>query len=286
MQTILNKLYPLPQLVWKKALALGVFITFFLLVFQPFGLQDLQLGSRVAVVFGYGLLTFLIIIFNQSMIPLVFPSVFQESKWTVLSQILWLSWNVVAVAIANYFYAVYCFNFVNSFYAFRLLLFYTLLTSIIPIAVLTIVSYNQKLRENFRKASLLNETLSHQLSLSEGGEDDELLIFSSNGKDKVKTSVTQLLYIESLGNYAKISWLEDQKVSEKMIRNTLKNIEKQLDDRKNILKTHKAFIVNLDQIEAVSGNAQGYKLTLKNGISQVPVSRTYLKSFNAKMARA
>ncbi len=284
MKTILNHSYPLSLFLWKKALAFGVFIILFLFVFQPFGLQNIPVNNRMAIVFGYGLLTFLMMMFNQYVLPFLLPSMFKEAKWTVLSQILWLLWNVLLVAIFNYYYSIYIFKLTNSFYAFLIFLFYTVFTAIIPITVLTTISYNRKLKENLNKAAKLNDTL--HLQLNKPKSDDELLIFASNGKDKVKTTHEALLCIESLGNYATVRWVENEKVLEKTIRNTLKNIEKQLDNQDNIFKTHKAFIVNLTQIQEVNGNAQGYKLTLKNGTCQVPVSRTYIKSFNAKMARA
>ncbi len=283
MGSILNKSYPLSLFSWGKALLFGAFIVLFLFVFQPFGLQGIHTESRIFIVFGYGLLTFLIMLLNQYLLPILSPSMFKETHWTVLSQIVWLLWNVVLIAIFNYYYSIYIFSLPDSLYLFLRFLFYTVFTSVIPIVIFTIVSHNQKLKQNLIKASELNKALNHHLSNSNHSSDDELLIMASNGKDKIKTSNEELLYIESIGNYATVKWVKNQEVFEKKIRNTLKDIEKQLHNQTHIFKTHKAFIVNLNQVQEVSGNAQGYKLTLKTGASQVPVSRTYLKAFNDKM---
>lgn len=70
----------------------------------------------------------------------------------------------------------------------------------------------------------------------------------------------------------------------KKIRNTLKNMEDQLLDIHSIMRVHKAFIVNLDQIQEINGNAQGYQLTMGDEKIKIPVSRTYMKKFIAKMA--
>jgi DNA-binding LytR/AlgR family response regulator len=50
------------------------------------------------------------------------------------------------------------------------------------------------------------------------------------------------------------------------------------------MRVHKAFIVNLDQIQEINGNAQGYQLTMGDEKIKIPVSRTYMKKFIAKMA--
>ncbi len=246
MKTILRNSYPLSLFLWKKAFAFGVFIMIFLFAFKPFGLQNIHENNRLVIVFGYGLLTFLIMIFNQYVLPTFFPSIFQEANWTVLSQIIWLFWNVLLVAIINYYYSIYVFDLYNSFNIFLTFLFYTVITSIIPIFTLTLISHNRKLKENLEKASKLNNSLHNYLVDTK--IDDELHIVASNGKNQLKMLGSELLYVESMGNYVIIRWMKNEKIHEKTIRNTLKNIEQQLEHRSNMFKTHKAFIVNLDQI--------------------------------------
>lgn len=280
MTRILKKPYPLDLYSWKKAITFGIFITLFLFAFQPFGLDIFDAKHKIWIILGYGFLTFFAVGFNQHIAPLLFPAIFKEKKWTVFFQIIWLLWNVFLITILNYYYSIYVIDIPNDLYIFLRFVLYTFVTAIIPLITLTILSHNRKLAKNLNQASVLNKELINQVSKKK--PKGELLLFASNRKDKIKTTVSDLLFIESIGNYATIRWVENEEIIEKTMRNTLKDIEKQLENFDSIFRSHKAFIVNLGQIKEVNGNAQGYRLVLKNGKIQVPVSRNYIKSFNAK----
>ncbi|PLX09668.1 MAG: hypothetical protein C0596_01215 [Marinilabiliales bacterium] len=45
------------------------------------------------------------------------------------------------------------------------------------------------------------------------------------------------------------------------------------------MKTHRAYIVNIYKVKKVSGNSQGYVLTIENCEVQIPVSRSQTKLF-------
>ncbi|TVZ53061.1 LytR/AlgR family response regulator transcription factor [Dokdonia sp. Hel_I_53] len=284
MTRILKNPYPLHLYSWKKAITLGFFIAFFLFAFQPFGLHTLYIEHKIWVILGYGFITFLAVGFNQHIAPLLFPSIFIEKQWTVFSQIIWLLWNVFLITILNYCYSIYVIDFPNDLYIFLRFLLYTFVTAIFPLVIVTILSHNKKLAKNLSHASQLNKKLTHQVSKKK--PDGELIIFASNRKDNITTTISDLMFIESIGNYATIRWVDNEKILEKTIRNTLKDIEKQLVDFDSMFRSHKAFIVNLNQIKEVNGNAQGYKLDLKNGKIQVPVSRNHIKSFSAKFDKS
>ena len=88
-------------------------------------------------------------------------------------------------------------------------------------------------------------------------------------------SVKDLIYIESEGNYIKVTYLHDGNVQQKMIRNTLKQIEQMVLSFNHIIRCHRAFLVNTHQVIKIDGNARGYYLTLRNCSQEVPVSRAY-----------
>ncbi|NRA11079.1 MAG: LytTR family transcriptional regulator, partial [Crocinitomicaceae bacterium] len=51
----------------------------------------------------------------------------------------------------------------------------------------------------------------------------------------------------------------------------------------NVMKTHRSYVVNLDAVEDVQGNAQGYVLSLTNTDERVPVARNHVNDFNLLM---
>jgi DNA-binding LytR/AlgR family response regulator len=65
---------------------------------------------------------------------------------------------------------------------------------------------------------------------------------------------------------------------------TLSRFEKQIaDSTLNVMKTHRSYVVNLDAIEDVKGNAQGFLLKLYGAEELVPVSRNNINDFNVLM---
>jgi hypothetical protein len=80
MTRILKKPYPLNLYSWKKAIILGMFITFFLVIFQPFGLHIFDTNHKIWIILGYGFLTFLVVSFNQIIAPILLPSILNEKK--------------------------------------------------------------------------------------------------------------------------------------------------------------------------------------------------------------
>jgi DNA-binding LytR/AlgR family response regulator len=67
----------------------------------------------------------------------------------------------------------------------------------------------------------------------------------------------------------------DDKIKNTLIRNTVTKIIEYLDSDK-IIRCHRAYIINLDFVKRIEGNAQGLKLNLSNSENVIPVSRKYV----------
>ena len=60
-------------------------------------------------------------------------------------------------------------------------------------------------------------------------------------------------------------------------------MEKQLSDLPQFFRCHRTYLVNLDRVGHVSGNAQGYKLHLEGIDNLVPVSRSLNEEINLRL---
>ena len=58
---------------------------------------------------------------------------------------------------------------------------------------------------------------------------------------------------------------------------TIKQIEEQLKNYGFFVRCHRAYIINMNHIDSIEGNAKGYKLQLLNVSKEIPVSRTYIQ---------
>ncbi|MDY8135968.1 LytTR family DNA-binding domain-containing protein [Aquimarina sp. 2201CG5-10] len=99
--------------------------------------------------------------------------------------------------------------------------------------------------------------------------------------ENFELKTNDFLFAKVESNYTEVFTYSTEGVNKKLIRITLKELEEQLNPISSIFKTHRSYLVNLNAIESISGNAQGYQLTLKNYSNKIPVSRSNINGFNA-----
>lgn len=88
---------------------------------------------------------------------------------------------------------------------------------------------------------------------------------------------SDILYVESMANYADVWYMEDDEPKHKMLRITLKSIKESLEGVEGMVQCHRAFIVNLNYVIAMTNRPTGYQLQLFGTDKAIPVSRSRLK---------
>lgn len=103
-------------------------------------------------------------------------------------------------------------------------------------------------------------------------------------RDSVLEVNTQnILYVESMANYANIWYMDGDTAVKKTLRITLKQIKENLHDAPFLVQCHRAFVVNLDFVLSVSSRQNGYQLRMFGTDCSVPVSRTYLPMIKERL---
>ena len=87
---------------------------------------------------------------------------------------------------------------------------------------------------------------------------DSQITLEGTTSEHVTLDITNLLYIESVGNYVKVvSKQQEGEVHTNMLRSTMKQMEDALQAYPMIVRCHRAFMVNLGQVEQISSNSRG-----------------------------
>lgn len=89
------------------------------------------------------------------------------------------------------------------------------------------------------------------------------------------------IFARSDGNYMEV-YLNSDTVEKMVKRLTAKELEAQLHQFSFIMRTHRSYLVNLKTVETITGNAQGYRLKIKNYNETLPVSRYMISEFNKR----
>jgi len=92
--------------------------------------------------------------------------------------------------------------------------------------------------------------------------------------ESIRLLVSDLLYIEAVGNYVKVYQWKDEKLHSDMLRATSKQMEEELNSFAMIVRCHRAFIVNLQQVEQIISKTGSMQLLIKHTHEFIPVSRS------------
>ncbi len=103
--------------------------------------------------------------------------------------------------------------------------------------------------------------------------------------ESVTLLISHLLYIEAVGNYVKVCHLRNENVRTDMLRATMKQMEETLQDYPVIARCHRAFLVNLGQVEQIVSHSGSIQLLIKHCHESLPVSRSNMAQVKAAIQR-
>ena len=103
---------------------------------------------------------------------------------------------------------------------------------------------------------------------------DSQITLEGNTNEHVTLEISDLLYLEAVGNYVKVTELRDGEVHTTMLRATMKQMEDALQAYPMIVRCHRAFMVNLGQVEQISSNSRAMQLVMRHSHDAIPVSRS------------
>ena len=111
------------------------------------------------------------------------------------------------------------------------------------------------------------------------------LTLTGTTNESVTLQISHLLFIEAVGNYVKVSHLRNDQVHTDMRRATMKQMEETLQGYPMIVRCHRAFLVNLGQVEQIISHSGSTQLLIKHCHESLPVSRSNMSQVRAAIKR-
>ena len=262
----------------KEIIYICICGAFALLVFylvHPFGFSSLSnLG-----LFGFGLVSVMAAILYVALAHLLYNAYWGHRDWTVGLEIIHSLFFLLFVggSILVYGYLSHITDLTPE--SIFIYLFYTLLLGFIPVTIRALLVRNWRLKKDFSEAKKINELLANR-KLASDEKIIELQPASSN--DILKLSNYDLLFVEATENYITVAWEDDHTLKKQMIRMTMKEAIKQMNDPL-ITFSHRSFIINLRKVQKISSRSGISTITLKNTETPIPLSATYKKAIRQKL---
>ena len=277
--------------IWQSLQA-GLYV--FLFVYF-FGGSSFAGNSRVMLLAMFGVGCSVSTLFANWVVPQLLPKIYDEDRWTVWKYILQTLFVLFCISVGNQVLLMLTHNEYPPFWQMYLTV---TLIGFFPITISVFITEQRRLKRNLAHAQALNEHLSHRseptiaTSVSSQSTDVDkpaivaekpIMLTSESGKERLSLQPDQLIYIESVGNYVEVHWLNMTQPQKTILRNTLKDVAEVLRPYEQFLRCHRAFLVNLKAISQTEGNARGYQLTLTGAMTKIPVSRNYLEAFDTQI---
>lgn len=273
-----------PYGLFGYGLGSGLFVFLFFAVFEPLGFSLLPPAPRRVLFIGYGLVTGAAIILNNLLLMRLWPRFFKEENWSLGRQILFMGWVTLTIGLGCYLLsAAVCVHFGLPWQWVRLrtIVLDTFIIAIFPITVINLLSYARLLHRNARVVREANRHLQQSADCLPTANESpaQLELVADNNRDVFRVALADLLFILAEENYVQVHH-KGGKPGRVLLRSSLTRIERQLRPfYPRLFRCHRTCIVNTAQIAAVTGNAQGLKLTLHDSPAVIPVARRYVNDF-------
>jgi len=125
---------------------------------------------------------------------------------------------------------------------------------------------NEQLKK--KESQIQNQPLSNSMDISQD------ITLKGNTSESTTIKITDLLYIEAVGNYVKVYQWADGKIHSDLLRATSKQMEEALSPYPMVIRCHRAFLVNLNQVEQITTKSGSMQLLIKHCHDAIPVSRS------------
>jgi hypothetical protein len=268
----------------------GIFIFVFLMIFKPFDLDYYPAQRLLLIALAYGTITFTCVFLATTTFPICLPSSFNESCWTTGKQIVFTAGVIFFVGLINYLVSPLMVDTTLDLKSFIWFQGITLSIGLLPVSIFILMRQNLLLKKFSGQAEVIEKKLQERQDITNGISPEpekktvsKLLFIGDYQNERVELFPDDLHVITAASNYVKLFHLQKEQLVYSMIRSTLKKAEETALSEPKFFKCHRAYIINLDKVVHVEGNAQGYKVRIEGYEELIPVSRNLNTEFSDKL---
>lgn len=248
-------------------ICLGIFL--FLLFFQPFNLKNPDFNGKLLTLAAFGGISLILMGIFRSVIPYFFPRAFEKHKWNTNKEIFYDFLFVALNSVAYSFFARFVGKIPITFHAETIIV----IISITAIVILVTINEYHHLKKLVKK---LSKNIVEPPSTELEQNNVKIEFESENKSEFFQIFIDQLILIKSANNYIEVIYRNEEKVSKKLIRNTLKNTEVLFEKHPAIVRCHRSCMVNKNYILETTRGSDGLKLKLDGYNHDIHVSRQYV----------
>lgn len=237
-------------------LILCVFLSFVIIVLEPFDTDQFKADHRFLLLSGYGILVYVVYVIQSCLENIAYARL--AKVWRVSHEIISTLLFCLFAGQVLYLYNTLIVNLRScSLGSYGHFLCSTVI-SMLPVFVPLMLYLRQAFGEKIVPPS-----------------NNSLTLTGENKNEILQLEKDALLFIKAVENYVEICFVDTRKkVVSKTFRQTLATICEQAPF---LEKCHRSYLVNLGAVNDIIGNSQSAKITFVAGDKEIPLSKTYYK---------
>jgi hypothetical protein len=268
---------------WQTEILLGLVVVLVLLVFNPPFLGSYTPANRVLVALMHGSICVCCMFSLRRVSVLMFPKIIEDEFWTGYKVLLINALYVLFIGAGNYVLAAILGKLSLSWASFVSFEIRIMMLGFLQLTfwdVLFQVLLNEKHHE---RAQLLNHQLRElppNLVFSNHYRSNNdltahfVILHAENPSENFKLWLEKGLFMQAEGNFVRVSYLENKQVKNVLIRTNLSKVMEDLQNAPQYCRCHTNYLVNMNKIMSITGNAQGYQLEVEGVCQFIPATYT------------
>ncbi len=149
----------------------------------------------------------------------------------------------------------------NSFYVFLTGLFVYVILKMIDLLIIS-------------KSQPLNSRGVGSVGVTNSKDEKVIKLVGKNKNEELTIDVEKFICAQSMGHYIEVSYFDDKDIEKKtIIRNSMSSLNSVFKQHDSILRCHRSYFVNVNQIEEVLSSSNKKSLKMKCTDKIVPISR-------------
>ncbi len=265
---------PIPSYLNEKSnivrliLFTSLFALIFINIYSPFG-ADRWFNLTKLEFFTY---SSLVILTGVLIVVISRVIMFKAGKKQIIYLWQYLAWIAAEIMMMALFYALFEKFVLNDTRGFvslvKLSAWNTALVLLLPYSVMWLYFSWRDKKEQIERMSDVQTFSDNTREMIPFYDDKSVLKFSVKKEN--------LLYLESAENYVSICYLNKEKISRYLLRDTLKRMEEVFSGTQ-IIRCHRSYMVNFEKVKVIRKEKDGLKLEFDiPSVTDIPVSKTYV----------
>ncbi len=260
---------------WKHTLwisvLLGAVLPILLISLEPFDTSN-SFSYKYARLSGYALCIILPILLVHPFENSIYKR--HENRWFIINEVLYILITFFIIIIFSFLYHFYVVSGLTvldtgSIWNFM----WTFGVPFTPI----LVPLWLYLRSKYGVIEVPSE------ESQKDRKDKQITIQGENKSETLTIPESAFIYAQAQQNYVEVYYNNDNVMQQKMFRSTLSNIMKQLP---NAWQVHRSYLVNLEYLEAVEGNARKRVMKITKVEDVIPISQKYYVALQNRLSNS